>query len=388
MAPDHGEPRLGRGLIAAIAAVAVFAVTLGASYPLLAIILDRAGQSESYIGLSAAMVPLGILVSAPVIPWTASRVSSAWLASASACLTAILLGSLAVLPDPDWWFPIRFMLGCAVNTLFVLSETWINQLATPHRRGRIMGVYATVISLGFAAGPVIVALTGTDGLAAFAIAAAGALAAAAMFSWTRHDLPQFHPTTEGNLWTFARTAPVLLICAGTVALFDQTTLSLTPIYALRIGFDETAATIATGTLVAGNVVTQIPIGYLADIWPRRLLMALLASIVIVGCVVLPLTGGGILFWPVLFILGGAGYGIYTVTLAELGTRFSGAMLLAGNAAFSLMWGIGGTAGPAAAGTLMDQFGPAALPWMLAGLFVALVVMIGWRALQRAGAPGT
>ena len=49
-------------------------------------------------------------------------------------------------------------------------------------------------------------------------------------------------------------------------------------------------------------------------------------------------------WPLLFVVGATGYGIYTMALIELGNRFTGSALVAGNAAFAVMWGIGGIAG--------------------------------------------
>jgi hypothetical protein len=50
--------------------------------------------------------------------------------------------------------------------------------------------------------------------------------------------------------------------------------------------------------------------------------------------------------PMLFLWGAVAFGVYTVALAELGDRFSGSMLLAGNATFAMMWGIGGIVGDA------------------------------------------
>jgi MFS family permease len=171
-----------------------------------------------------------------------------------------------------------------------------------------------------------------------------------------------------------------LVCAGMVALFDQTTLSLMPIYALRLGLDEQLAAIAIGTMIAGNVFSQIPIGIMADMMPRRILIISLILIVITGSLLLPVAGSGVWLWPILFVWGGAGYGIYTVALAELGTKYTGSFLLAGNAAFSFMWGIGGIIGPSSTGTVMDQAGPIGLPLTLALFFVILAVLVILRPL--------
>ena len=63
-----------------IATVTVFAVAQGLTYPLLSFILERQGTTSGLIGLSAAMTPLGFIVSAPFIPVLARRVGAARLA--------------------------------------------------------------------------------------------------------------------------------------------------------------------------------------------------------------------------------------------------------------------------------------------------------------------
>ena len=51
-----------------IATVSVFAIAQGLTYPLLSFILQRQGVSPGMIGLSAAMTPIGFIVSSPLIP--------------------------------------------------------------------------------------------------------------------------------------------------------------------------------------------------------------------------------------------------------------------------------------------------------------------------------
>ena len=70
---------------------------------------------------------------------------------------------------PLAWLPLRFLLGAAINPLFVLSEVWIIALAPPEQRGRVMGIYATIISAGFAAGPLSLILVGSQGWPPFAV---------------------------------------------------------------------------------------------------------------------------------------------------------------------------------------------------------------------------
>jgi hypothetical protein len=63
--------------------------------------------------------------------------------------------------------------------------------------------------------------------------------------------------------------------------------------------------------------------------------------------------------------------LYTLTLIELGRNFQGDLLLAGNAAFTVAWGLGGVLGPPLGGAAMQLFGRAGLPAVLFLVFGGL-----------------
>jgi hypothetical protein len=87
-------------------------------------------------------------------------------------------------------------------------------------------------------------------------------------------------------------------------------------------------------------------------------MILACAIATTACaVLLPLLIRTPLVWGVLLVMGAVGYGVYTMALVELGSRFKGTLLVTGNSAFALLWGVGGIVGPPGAGLLMQGIGP-------------------------------
>jgi hypothetical protein len=78
-----------------------------------------------------------------------------------------------------------------------------------------------------------------------------------------------------------------------------------------------------------------------------------------------------------------------MAIIELGERFSGATLVAGNAAFSLMWGVGGIMVPPAAGTAMQVLGAQGLPLVLGSLCAVLAAagLLRRRGLKAGRKPG-
>lgn len=384
------DARAASGDVAAIAVVVllagVFAISQGLTYPLLALVLERQGVSPSLIGLNTAMTPLGLLVSAPLLPVLARRLGPVRVALLSALAVALLLALLGATRSLWIWFPARFLLGFAIDGLYITCETWINQLAPPGRRGRILGLFSSVLALGFATGPFLVALLGSEGWGAFSVGIAIALVSAALVFLTRRRLPGLDGAEEGSLLGFLPLAPLLLLLVGAAAAFDQAALSLLPVYGLRQGLAEPLAAGAVGVLAIGNVLFQIPIGWLADAWSRRGTLLLLCALTVAGAGLLPLVvAQPWLLWPLLFVWGSAAYGVYTLALIQLGDRFSGAQLLAGNAAFALLWGFGGLAGPPLGGAAMDAAGPDGLPLVLGLLYAGLFVAVALRRGRRAAA---
>lgn len=362
-------------LAGVIATVSVFAIAQGLTYPLLSFILERQGASSSLIGLSAAMTPLGFILSAPVIQSLVRRFGAGRTALVCAFLGATLLALIGWTRDVWLWFPLRFLLGFSINPLYVISETWMLMLAPAASRGRIMGIYTSIVSAGFATGPLILSVAGTQGWAPFLVGIAAFGLCTFCLGAVLPRLPELREADEqASLGRFIPLA-VLLLCAVTVAAaFEQSLLSLMWVYARSYGSTEATTASLLTVFIAGNIALQIPLGMVAErIGPAKGL-ALCAAGVAIGCLLLPLLFATPLIWPLTFVLGAVAFGMYTMALIELANRFSGPMLMAGNAAFALFWGVGGIAGPPVTGAVMDVVGVQGLPLTMGAFCAALALL--------------
>ena len=367
-----------RAVATIVVMAGVFGLQQGVSYPLLALILEEGGHSRSLIGLNAAMLPVGLIAAAPVIAPLARRIGAGAVALVSCALMIAALAALATSRDLALWFLARFVLGLGINGLYVVSETWLNLLVPKARRGRWLALYATSLAAGFALGPTLLLATGTAGLAPFAATIAITAATAALVLVAAPRLPAVKLEHGQSMRAFLPLAPLLLLAVGGAAAFDQAVLTFLPIWALERGASATAAQLAITALALGNVALQWPIGWLADRGSRRAAMLTCITATAVGALLLPLfESGGWGLWTLVFLWGGFAYGTYTVALIELGDRFTGGLLLAGNAAFAMMWGVAGLVGPSSVGAAMDAAGPVGLPLVLGVMFTALGLAF-WR----------
>ena len=359
-----------------IATVTVFALAQGLTYPLLSFILERQGTTPGLIGVSAAMTPLGFILSAPVIPALVRRMGGARVAILCSVLAALTLIAIAWLQDVWAWMPLRFLLGFFANPLYVISETWLITITPAPRRGRIMGFYSSVVSGGFAIGPLSLGLVGTEGWPPFAIGVAALLFCGLIVLIVARRLPGMPDEGEAiSVGGFFALAPLLLFGVFAAAAFEQTLISLFSVYGAALGSAEARIASLITCFVAGNAMLQILLGRVAERLgsTRTMFFCVMASLA--GCLLLPATFHTWLVWPLIFIWGGVSFGIYTMSLIRLGERFTGQALIAGNAAFAFVWGIGGIVGSPATGLAMQMIGHQGLPWSLGLICCALTMFM-------------
>jgi MFS family permease len=361
-----------------IAGVSVFGVAQGLTYPLLSFILIEKGISPTLIGLSTAMTPLGLIASASIVPRAAVRLGATTLALLAVCAAIASLTVIGLLQSVWAWFPLRFLLGVAINPLFILSEAWMISLVAPARRGRAMGIYAAILSAGYAAGPFTLVLTGETGLRPFMVAIAACVMCGTCLLLVRRRLPGLtHGGPRLPISRFVALAPALLVAVFLTAAFEQAYMSLFPVYGVNVGLDEAETAGLLSVLIVGNVALQVPLGFAAErLRPRSVLVACVA-LAALCCLLQPIISGTPGIWLLAFFLGAFSYGAYTVALVELGERFSGPALVTGNAAFALLWGIGSLAGPLATGPIMDFAGPQGLPLTFGLLLLGYALRCSW-----------
>lgn len=341
------------------------------------------GISGSWIGVNTAVAGLASIVTLPYVPRLAAllgvlRLLWAALATAGSCMLAF-----KAVPDFLWWFPIRLVFSASLGTMFVLSEFWINEAAPPGRRGLVMGIYATVLAIGFATGPLILTLVGSSGWAPYLCGAALFACGALPLLTARGLSPTLGEAPRRSVRSFVLAAPSATLAALVFGAAETGGFALLPVYGLRIGLQEAGAAALVSTVALGNVALQIPIGLLSDRIDRRRLLLVAGLAGALGAALIPAASASpTALYAVLFVWGGMTGALYTVGLAHLGGRFSGADLAAANAAFVLLYSIGMTGGPPLVGLSMDVAGPAGFAWSLVAIFVAYTTIVATRMAGR------
>jgi MFS family permease len=387
--PKQGDNIHWPSFIAATASVTAVGVAIGLGLPLLSIILEKRGITSTLIGLNSAMAGIAAMVAAPVTTKIAHRFSVP-----GTMIAAVLIAALSApgfyYATAFWlWFPLRIIFHGAITTLFILSEFWINASAPPAKRGLALGVYATVLSIGFAMGPLIFAKLGSDGLLPFIVGAAVLLLAAIPVYVARKECPVITEKPEQHFMRYIFMVPTATAAVFIFGAVEAGGLSLFPIYATRGGFSESQAALLLTLMGIGNMLFQIPLGLISDrIGDKRVLLSIMALVGLVGALSLPLIADNwLLLATVLLFWGGSVAGLYTVGLSHLGSKLTGADLAAANAAFIFCYAVGTVAGPQIIGGAMDAsarigHGNQGFAWAIAFFFGLYFVFSGIRTVFR------
>lgn len=365
-------------LLAAIASVTVFGLSVGQAAPLLPLLLEQRGTDTTLNGLNAAATFVGVIIGPLLTPLFVRRFGIRNLLLVCFALDIGLFLAMKVFDSIAAWFVLRAALGVVGSAIFTTSEAWINQLAGDLGRGRIIGLYAAALSAGFGIGPLILSITGIEGWPPFLVNAAITVVATLPLFGVRGASRGFGPKSgTGPLGMFARASMIL----GTVAafgLYEAALMTLLPICGVRSGLSERMAAATLSAVYFGAIALQVPIGWLSDRGSRVAALRLCGGVGLLGpLALLSLPDSPTLLFGMLMVWGGVAFGIYPVALSMAGDRFRGSELVSINAAIIIAYGLGALVGPPLGGAAMDISNPQGLLWMLVVVFAGLLAGSLW-----------
>jgi len=365
---------------------AVFSASFGVGLifgfqpPLMALVLERGGASSFEIGAVTSISTVAVMLCGPFYPRAIARLGLRRSVILGIAVSTAMLLVMPFLPGFRGWLVLRFVTGCALGLEWIASEVWLNRLSTDQSRGTVMGAYATVFAAGVMAGPLLLQLTGTAGWRPFGAGALClALTALPLFAARSGSDSDAAPRDRLPWLKVVRAAPTVMVAALIAGLVESAYVSLLPVFALLRGLDEQRSLVLVTVFLAGNVLLQLPIGRLGDRLGRKRVLALCASVCVIGPIVLSaVLGVPWLAWPLLLLWGGTMYGFYTQGIALLGESYPRDELADANTVFVVVYCAGGIVGPTLGGLAMDCWTPNGL---LVFLSVAPLLLAAGRLRQ-------
>jgi len=360
---------------AVLASVLSVGLALGVSMPLVSLRLESWGYGSFAIGVMAAMPAIGVLVGASFASRLAARFGTPLLMRLCLWAGALSIGLLALLPNYWVWVGLRLLIGVILTIVFILGESWINQLVVERWRGRLVALYGSSYALSQLAGPLLLGIIGAEADYGFWVGVV-LLLCSPLLLLGRTGAPSAEAcnVTFSDLFGFCRGLPAIAWAVALFAAFEAMILTLLPIYCLRQGFTPEVALFMVSTVVVGDALLQLPIGALADRVSRRTLFSGCALLLMLSSLAIPLLLDTVLIWPVWVLFGASAGGLFTLSLILIGERYRDDSLVRANAHVAQLWGIGCLLGPLAAGAGSQWVSGHALPLLMAAGSFGLVIL--------------
>jgi len=304
---------------------------------------------------------------------------------ASTASSAVLVH--AVFVSPVTWGLMRFVSGMCMAGLYVVAESWLNDLATNATRGRILSVYMLVTMGGLTAGQFMLDLANPDGFELFVLSSILVSASLVPVVLSASSSPPLSVPEPLSLRELARLVPTGVVTSFWVGTSAGVIMGLSAVYAVNVGMSSGRVTTFLAAPLVGSVVFQWPIGYMSDRVSRRAVMFWVAVVASAVCLALTIVAAG--SWPALllmFALGGMTFPLYSLTIGYTADWLPVAKLNSASAALVRTNGVGAVLGPLLGAAAMSATGASAFFWTLVFAHTVIAAYIGYRIVVADAPP--
>jgi MFS family permease len=272
--------------------------------------------------------------------------------------TAPLIHLLVI--DPTAWVLARALTGFCFAGLFMVVESWLNGVATPETRGRILSVYGMTGLLAGVGGQLLLASVDPTGFRAFCIVGIIIAFALVPIALTRAAPPRdVGGGARIRLMTLYRQVPfgppVTLLCGMTNSAF----FALGPIYAKLHGFDTGGIAVFMACATLGGFLLAWPLGWLSDRLDRRIVViaaAIAAAASMLALITfLPTNASRLTLCLCVALFGGTVVPTYSVVMAYVNDAVGKSEFVAASGCLLLVNGVGSAIGPVIAGIAMSTW---------------------------------
>ena len=278
-----------------------------------------------------------------------------------------LLGATTLLSGlvihPLMWIVLRLLSGAAIAGVFVVSESWLNQLASNQNRARVLSTYAMVTIITYGIGQVVFTLLDPLAIAAFTIAGIAIMLAVLPVSLSAVANPPAVTAPERlPLKMLFQNAPTGVIATFATGAVMGSITAFAPIFASRSGMETARIGLFTAMPAVGSLLLQVPISSLSDRHDRRRVGVFTAAaasaatvLLLIGQVGQPLSD------IAMVLLGGTMYPLYSIAGAYTNDRLRPELWTAAAAQLVVLFGVGAFIGPLVMAASMGLFGVNAYP---------------------------
>jgi MFS family permease len=301
----------------------------------------------------------GFLFGSYVTPKILGSVGHVRVFSALASLASSAALLYIVFVDPISWGFMRLVTGFSYAGLYIVCESWLNDVATNETRGQLLSVYMIVVMGGMAVGQILLNVADPGGFVLFVLISVMVSLALIPLALTANAAPNFMAITRLSLKRLYKISPL-----GVVGMAAQGTIAgafygMAAVYGDKIGLSVAQISTFISVVIVAGVLLQWPIGKLSDKFDRR--QVILITTVLSGAAAILAMLAAESHLLIYFLLGAGLFGgfsvpLYSLCIAHTNDYLEPSDMVAASSGLMMVNGVGAIFGPIIVGQLMSTVG--------------------------------
>jgi MFS family permease len=346
------------------------------------------GFSTQIVGLLGSGYYIGFAMGSALVPKVVSKVGHVRVFAALASLASTMILIHPVVIDPTLWFLMRVVTGICMAGIYIVAESWLNDLATNKTRGQLLSLYMVIMIGGLAGGQLLLNVADPAGFQLFILVSVLLSLGILPVLLSAAPAPSFSAAAPMGIRQLYRTSPLGVAGCVVVGLSNGAVMGLGAVYAEQMGFPLADISLFMGLVLLGSVLLQWPIGHLSDKMDRRwvivgvTMLAALVALVAIPASQLSITS----FLCVAFLFGGLSFPMYSLCVSHINDNLRPQELVAASGSMVLAVGVGAALGPTVAAAVMEVLGANGLFAFLVVVHAVVGVFGLYRMTRRAAVP--
>ena len=325
---------------------------------------------------------IGYFIGANIVPNLVARVGHVRVFAAFASMASLSILVHAVVVNPLVWSVARFLTGMSMVSIFIVTESWLNDRANNRSRGKLLSVYMFVTYGSIALGALLLNFSSPIKFEPFILISLLLSIALMPILLTKRKAPRFKKISPMKIKELYKISPMGVVVSFCNGLIHSAIFSLTAVYAVKMGFSIFEISLLIFLITIAGAVFQWPVGFISDKMDRRKVIVY-SSIISAFFAFLAIASFGtaaelmhlavdwetnkIMFFIFVTIFAGFSLPIYAINIAHTNDYISKEKFVAAGGGLQLVMGLGAIGGPITCVIFMDNFGPS-------GFFIFLIIL--------------
>jgi MFS family permease len=381
-----GDSTPAVAIASVVVAMALLAIGNGLMFAYIPVRLGAGGFAPTWAGgiltgLSAGGIA-GCLLTAPLV----RRVGHARAYMVLSALIVLANATMGAGVYPVLWIVARALYGFAICGLFVVAQSWLNDVVGNSIRGRVMAIFYVSYVVGSGVGSYLLSFVDIATTQAPLIGIVFTALSILPVGLTRLRQP---PPPEGASVALRRAwqiSPVGMAGMLTIGGLSMMIAGFAPIHATAKGYSQQEVATLLFVMPLGTLLFQLPFGWISDRTDRRyVLMAASALVVLAGLAASRFDGSTLAVLLVIYVVwSGASESIYSLSSAHANDRAAKNDLVTLSSSMLFAWSLSGFLVPGIGTLLTAVYGTQSFMYVAIVIAAAFCIFVGWR-MSRAGA---